>query len=609
MCGIAGWIDYNENIENEDKIMDRVSQTLARRGPDAFGAYKCKTAYLVHRRLIVVDPQNGIQPMVKKHGESEYALVYNGELYNTEDIRKELLEHGYSFAGHSDTEVLLAAYIEWGADCVDKLNGIYAFAVYESQSKSLFLARDRIGVKPLFYYKYDGGIIFGSEIKTLLAHPYVKPNVTKHGLADVLMLGPGRTPGGCAFKNIRELKPGWCAALTKNSFNEKRYWRIYASEHTDNLQQTIEKTRCLITDAIERQLVSDVPLCTFLSGGLDSSIISAVAAEKYKQQGMQLSTYSVDYTDNDKYFKSSYFQPNSDKAYIDIMTNHCGTKHNSYVIETGELVNALYDAVKARDLPGMSDVDSSLLLFCNEVKKNFTVAVSGECADEIFGGYPWYHNKEILFAEGFPWAQSTNMRRALFYDNLFDFDANEYVLSRYNATLADTDLEPNGDKLENRMKEMFMLNFSWFMQTLLDRKDRMSMYCGLEVRVPFCDHRIVEYAYNIPWQYKALDGREKGLVRKAVADLLPPEIAERKKSPYPKTHNPAYQSAVKSELKAVAQNPQSPKLKIMSTQTIQNLFDTDCASFEKHMVRAVNDIGANICLSFADKLLAGGIQG
>lgn len=576
MCGIAGWLDYYQNLTNKSDSVYAMCNTLVRRGPDAMGLYQHENICLMHRRLIVIDPEHGKQPMCLRNPRDEqhdYVMVYNGELYNTEDIRKELLALGYTFKGHSDTEVLLTAFAQWGEDCLQRLNGIYAFAIWDEKEQRLFMARDRMGVKPLFLYPYRGGILFGSEIKTLLANPMVKPQIDEDGLKEIFLIGPGRTCGNGVIKGVQELKPGEFAVFDETGLQVHTYWSVKAQEHTDNLQTTIEKTRFLICDAIKRQLVSDVPLCCFLSGGLDSSIISCIAAEQYRKTGKEpLTTYSVDYIDNQKYFTKSLFQPTPDKEYIQMMADFIGSRHKEVILSNNDLADALEQATEARDLPGMVDIDSSLLLFCKEVKKDFTVAVSGECADEIFGGYPWYHNKDILFEDCFPWSRSVELRKSIIKPGLLH-NCDEYAYQKYKDTCNRTDKLPGDTPFEARMREMSMLNFYWFMQTLLDRKDRMSMYNGLEVRVPFCDHRIVEYAYNMPWEMKALNGREKGIVRQAVEDLLPEEIVWRKKSPYPKTHNPVYMQLITERVKNIMQDRGSPAAQLIDHNAVNEIIE------------------------------------
>ncbi len=540
MCGIAGWINNECNLCEKASILEKMSDTLKMRGPDENGIYIERNAALIHRRLAVVDIENGKQPMVYENNEEKYVLVYNGELYNTHEIKAELLLSGFEFEGHSDTEVVLKAYVKWKEKCAEKFNGIFAFGIYETKRKRLFLCRDRIGVKPLFYGRKDGNLIFASQIKTILASEHIPPAIDEQGLEEIFFLGPARTPGGGVFKYIKELLPGEYAYFEKGNLYKNKYFTIKAAEHKETEKETIEHTRFLIQDAIKRQLVSDVPLCCFLSGGLDSSIITQTASDQFKETGKgKLHTYSVEYIDNDKYFEKSLFQPNSDTEYINLMIDSADTTHHQVILDNIELGKALTAATLARDLPGMADVDSSLLLFCKEVKKDFTVALSGECADELFGGYPWYHNKDILFEESFPWSRTQDVRRRILKKGLLP-KGEEYVREKYLQTIKLAEKLPTDTKLSARMREMFMLNFYWFMQCLLDRKDRMSMDCGLEVRVPFCDYRIVEYAYNMPWELKALFGREKGIVRKAFEGILPEGICYRKKSPYPKTHNPVY---------------------------------------------------------------------
>ncbi|MDD5923435.1 MAG: asparagine synthase (glutamine-hydrolyzing) [Clostridia bacterium] len=554
MCGIAGWLSANKDLSQKTGVIEKMSKTLKRRGPDESGVYLENNVCLMHRRLTVIDPDGGKQPMTISYGNETYTIVYNGELYNTEDIRDELKKLDIAFKGHSDTEVLLYTYICYKEKCVDKLNGIFAFAIYEHNSKRLFLARDHVGVKPLFYYQGGEDFLFASELKAILTNEIYTAQIDNEGLCELFFMSPGRTCSNGVFKGIKELLPGECAFYINGNLKRMRYFSLKAHEHEDNLSQTIEKTRFLIKDAIERQLVSDVPLCTFLSGGLDSSIITKTASDYYKEKGLgRLSSYSVNYTDNKKYFTKSLFQPNSDEEYISLMAEFADTNHTEVVLDNEELADAVIDATIARDLPMMADVDSSMLLFCRAMKKKHTVALSGECADELFGGYPWYHNKEILFEECFPWSRSLDIRRSILKKGFLP-QGEEYVHQRYLDVVNATDYLPTDSPLEKRMRQMYSLNFYGFMQNLLERKDRMSMYSGFEVRVPFCDKRLVDYSFNMPWGFKALNGREKGIVRTAVSDMLPYDIVWRKKSPYPKTHNPIYMKIVSERVISIFKN-------------------------------------------------------
>ena len=571
MCGIAGEICLRGGLAARERPdYAAMWDSLAPRGPDQRGAYYSDRAVLLHRRLCVVDPVNGRQPMRLERNGRELILAYNGELYNTPEIRRALRLCGHRFEGHSDTEVVLHAFDEWGERCLNRFNGIYAFAVWEPKANRLFLARDRMGVKPLFYAQKGDRFLFGSEIKALLAHPDMEPVVSREGLLEVLLIGPGRTPGAGVFRDVRELEPGHAAWLDETGFHPYAYWQLKDRAHTESVADTVAHVRHLVTDAIRRQLVSDVPVGTFLSGGLDSSLISAVAAKELPQ----LRTYSVDYVDNDRYFQASHFTPGSDNHYIDVMNDYLRVPNTRVVLNTKELADALYDAVRARDLPGMADVDSSFLLFSRRVKHTSTVVLSGECADEIFGGYPWYRDPDVRRRAGFPWAQSTDYRASFIRARwLKGVDAAEFVDSRYRDTLSRCPLLPQTQGDDRRIREMTMLNMRWFMQTLLDRKDRMSMACGLEVRVPFCDHRIAEYMYGVPWAMKDLNGMEKGLLREAAKGLLPDEVRLRKKSPYPKTHHPAYLAEVSRRLRGVIADPDSPIHDVIRTEKLAELLN------------------------------------
>ncbi len=567
MCGIGGYIDFSQR--QTELVGREMLRSLTARGPDEEGLFLEDEICLVHRRLAVIDLENGKQPM---ETDGNFIIVYNGELYNTEDIRSQLRLEGCTFRGHSDTEVLLAAYVRWGAACLEKLNGIYAFAIWDKREKTLFLARDRMGVKPLFYAVKNGTFVFASDLKTLLCHPAVEPEIDQEGLYQILLLGPAKIPGSGVFRNVHEIKQGQYGVFSRDGFRETAYFSFQAAEHTDNLEQTIEKTRYLIEDAAVRQLVSDMPLACFLSGGLDSSILSAVAAKQYRAEGNTLTTFSVDYEENDRFFQKSLFQPNSDSEFIQTMTEAIGSRHRTITLNNYRLADALREAVLARDLPGMADVDASLLLFCREIKREFTVCVSGECADEIFGGYPWYHNPEILHCDTFPWSRSLDLRKSLFREDV-TAGGEEFVRAQYEATLKETDKLPGESQRDSRMREMFMLNIRWFMQTLLDRKDRMSMYSGLEVRVPFCDHRIAQYAYNMPWEFKAYQGREKGIVRQAFADLLPEEIVWRKKSPYPKTFHPVYTELTRGYVRKLLKKQSSPLYELLNVDAVVEMLE------------------------------------
>lgn len=574
MCGIVGWLDWDMDLSNSSGIIDDMVDTLIPRGPDSRGNWLSPHVCFGHSRLAVVDIEGGKQPMIRSRDGWDYIITYNGELYNTEDIRKELLFKGYTFRGHSDTEVLLLSYLEWGEQCVQYLNGIFAFGIWDSRKETLFLARDRLGVKPLFYNLKRHALIFGSELKALLAHPAIHPEIDNQGLAEIFMISPARTPGYGVFKNVHELKPAHCLLIGRENTKIWQYWQLEQRDHKDDFATTVEKVRFLVTDAITRQLVSDVPLGTLLSGGLDSSAITALAANNLKKEKNQiLSTFSVDFVSNDKYFRRNEFQPDPDGPWVEKMSETFGTEHHYITLDTPELIEALQDAVLARDLPGMADIDSSLLLFSRKIKEHVTVGLSGECADEIFGGYPWFHREDLMKADTFPWATNLETRLQVLSPELTSsISPLEYVRNRYQEALQELPFSPNAkDGQHEAFKRISYLTLTRFMPTLLDRKDRMTMATGLEVRVPFCDHRIVEYVWNIPWELKNYSNREKGLLRLALEGLLPEDVLWRKKSPYPKTYNPQFLQGVRQQLLSLFNDSSSPLSELVNKKNVLDL--------------------------------------
>lgn len=574
MCGIVGIVDFDNDLLRCSGVLSTMLDTLEHRGPDSAGTFFTHQAALGHRRLVVVDPAGGCQPMTRSVGTNTYTIIYNGELYNTPELRRELQDRGHVFLSHSDTEALLLSYIEWGPSCVERLNGIFAFAIWDERKQRIFLARDRMGVKPLFIARTRHSLLFASEIKAILAHPEITPVLGENGILELFGLAPARTPGKTLFSGIEELKPGECMTYSPLGTYIHRYWQFKCEEHRDDIADTAEKLCWLIEDSTRRQLVSDVPVCSFLSGGIDSSVLSAISARHMAEKGGILKTFSIDYTDNDKYFTRSVYQPSTDNEYIDIVRRHIDSEHIPYVVTTEDLVSSLRDAMRARDLPGMADVDSSLLLFCREVKNYATVALSGECADEIFGGYPWFYRDDLLKLDMFPWANSLDLRRNVMSKRLLRLNIEDYAKGRYFDTVEETPLMGNEKPKERRRRQMFYLNIKWFMANLLDRKDRMSMASGLEVRVPYCDHRIAEYAWNIPWDIKNACGMEKGIMRLAVKHLLPESICTRKKSPYPKTHNPEYTRLVSDALNCVLSDNNAPIHALIDKGFVEEMLDS-----------------------------------
>ena len=573
MCGFAGFfnpfMDFRMNQTENEKILNDMCAALYHRGPDENGSLLAKNYGLAHTRLAIIDLENGSQPMCTVCDDNRYCIVYNGELYNTAELRKDLEQKGRKFQTTSDTEVILMGYIEYGIDILNKMNGIFAFCIVDEKKGECFIARDQVGVKPLYYSVYDDILVFASEPKGIFAFPYIQPDIDMEGLNEVLSLGPAKTYGKGVFKNVHEVRPGYFLRYGYDGIREYRYWSITAYEHEENYEKTVEHTRFLVTDAIKRQMVSDVPIATFLSGGVDSSIVSAVCAAELKKQGKKLGTFSFDFVDNNKYFVANAFQPSQDRPFVDIMVDYIRSEHRYLECNNDDLFENLFRSVDVRDMPTMADVDSSMLYFCGRVKNFYKVVLTGECADEIFGGYPWFHKEECFKAKTFPWSMDITARQAVLKDEIIaELHMEQYIREAYENTIQETPKLPGEDAHEARRREISYLNMKWFMQTLLDRMDRTSMYSGLEARVPFADIRIINYMYNVPWSMKCRNHVEKSLLWEAAEGLLPNEVLYRKKSPYPKTYDPAYEKKLADALTEIIEDASSPVLQLVDKKKV-----------------------------------------
>ncbi|WP_405528540.1 asparagine synthase (glutamine-hydrolyzing) [Streptomyces avidinii] len=576
MCGFVGWLDFTRDLRGEQTLLDVMTDTMRERGPDGRGTWLAQHVALGHRRLAVIDVAGGAQPMTAEIGPQRLpvALVYAGEVYNFRELRTQLIGLGHAFRTRSDTEVLLRAYIEWGAGCVERLNGMFAFAVWDSVREELVLGRDRLGVKPLYYAPQSDGVIFASEPKGILAHPGFTPTLSAEALP--ILLNPrlafaGETPIG----GLREVKPGHVVRIDRRGCHEYPYWRLVSQPHTEDLGSTVRNVRELLEDIVERQLVADVPRAAMLSGGLDSSAMAALAARSLAGTGDgPLVTYSVRFDGEERDFRPTVLRPERDAPYAALASKYIGTEHVEVVLTADELANATPLTRQARDLPSLGQFDTSMYLMFAALRERSTVALSGEAADEIFGGYPWFHDPGTVWRETFPWLGNAprladclapELRRSL---QPADLEADRY------ATLRAQVPQLSGEEgTDARMREVLFLSLQGPLAMLLDRKDRMSMAVGLEVRVPFCDHRLLEYVWNIPWSMKVADGREKSLLRMAVADLLPQEVLMRPKSAYPATHDPVHDAAVHTAVRALLDDPTSPLAGLLDKGRVMDLLD------------------------------------
>ncbi|MFE7562814.1 asparagine synthase (glutamine-hydrolyzing) [Kitasatospora sp. NPDC057500] len=546
MCGITGWVSFHQDVRHSAPVIEAMTATMALRGPDAGGVWLGRHAALGHRRLAVIDIEGGAQPMPDRRDEPGAVLTYSGEVYNHHQLRTELRARGHRFETRSDTEVVLRAYQEWGDALVDRLEGMYAFAVWDEREQRLLLVRDRLGVKPLHWAETDGGLVFGSEPKALFAHPAVAPVVDADGLREAysLLFNTGPT----VWSGVREVHPGGLLVLDRSGVRERRYWELTARPHTEDLDATRERIGELLDHAARVQLEADVPLCSLLSGGLDSTVVTALAADELRLQegpGARLRSYAVDYSDQAEQFTGDVLRTGHDTPYAAEAGAFIGTAHSTVVLDPRALLDPEHRraVVVSRDSPiGVGDMDTSLYLLFGEIREHSTVALSGEAADEVFGGYPWFHNPRALAAQTFPWLLVTGDDAAMPINPELAAHLRipEFRADTYRSSLAAVPHTDDESPAEHRLREVQHLSLTRWLRQLLHRKDRLSMARGLEVRVPYCDHRLVEYAFNTPWAMKNHDGREKSLLRDAGRGIAPESVLMRPKNHYPATHHADY---------------------------------------------------------------------
>lgn len=579
MCGIAGFFDvkrdYSEKKEHYLDILNHMKDALVLRGPDQDGVVLYSHCGLAHTRLSIIDLKDGMQPMTRKVSGYSYTIVYNGELYNTQELREVLISKGWQFQTNSDTEVILLSFLHFGSDFVSWLDGIFSFAIFDERHQKILLYRDSFGVKPLFYTVSEGELLFASEQKALFCHPACKPCITLQGIREVFGVGPARIPGSGVYRGIYEVEPGTYLSCSKYGIRKVTYWHLVSHPHEDSYEKTIRRAKELVESAVERQMVSDVPICTFLSGGVDSSLVSSICSRELKKKGEQLTTFSFDFDGNEKYFKANAFQPSQDRPYVEQMAAYLGSNHHFLTCDYETQADLLEESVKAHDLPCMADVDSSLLHFCRLVSKTQKVVLTGECADEVFGGYPWFHREEFFGKETFPWTRDLLPRKELLQEGLLqELALDDFVRNSYNEAVSQIETLPGENETETNRRQIGYLNIRFFMQTLLNRMDRTSMHWGLEARVPFADRKLVEYIFNVPWEMKAKDGVVKNILRQGGIGLLPDEVLFRKKSPYPKSYNPFYERLLGNRLASVLEDSNAPILQIVDKKKVLSFIES-----------------------------------
>lgn len=560
MCGITGWVSFHRDARGQAPVIEAMTATLIPRGPDAGGVWLGEHAAVGHRRLAVVDPAGGVQPMTDRPDEPAVVLTYSGEVYNHHALRAELRNLGHAFRTRSDTEVVLRAYRQWGEDVAEHMEGMFAFAVWDERAQRLLLVRDRLGVKPLFWAAVEGGLAFASEPKALFAHPEIHPRVDADGLREAygLLFNTGPT----VWSGVREVEPGGVLVLDRGGIRERRYWQLEARPHDDDRDTTVDRVRELVATAAHSQLEADVPVCSLLSGGLDSTVLTALLAGELRlREGpdARIRSYAVDYSDQAEEFTGDVLRTGHDTPFAAEAGAYIGTDHSTVVLDPRSLLDPGHRraVVVARDSPiGVGDMDTSLHLLFGRIRQHSTVALSGEAADEVFGGYPWFHNPEALAASTFPWLLVTGDEAAMPLNPELDLRIGEFRDDTYADALAAVPHADGETATEHRQREMQHVSLTRWLRQLLHRKDRLSMAQGLEVRVPYCDHRLVEYAFNTTWGLKSFDGREKSLLRATGAGLAPDSVLYRPKNHYPATHHPDYNRGLQEMARDALSVPQ-----------------------------------------------------
>ena len=580
MCGITGWVDFDRDLTTEGRVVQQMVDTLALRGPDDEGVWLSPHAALGHRRKAVIDPAHGAQPMVTPEttadGKPVGAICYSGEVFNFQELRGELRERGHRFRTRCDTEVVLRAYLEWGSDFVERLNGMFAFAIWDGRSDEVLLYRDRLGIKPLFYYPTHNGLFFGSEPKAILAHPETKAVLSLDGLREIcsFLRIPGQTP----LRGMQEVRPGHLLRVSNGRRREEKYWQLPVREHTDDQATTVRTVRELLDDTVTRQLVADIPLCSLLSGGLDSSALTALAQNALDPtRSRQLRTFSLDFAGHVENFRPEPLRADPDAPFVAELARHVGTSHREVTLNTADLAapDTRSAVWRALDLPyGIGDHGPSIYLLFQAIREEASVVLSGEAADELFGGYLWFHDRKAVEADTFPWHalgdKTVEEQSTAFLDRdlVRELNLPEYIADQYRTAVAEVPHLEGESATDRRMRTATYLNMTRFLPINLDRKDRLSMANGVEERIPFCDHRLVEYVYNVPWSMKTFDGREKSLLRAATQDLMPASIVERSKAPYPSTQDSGYDAAMREQLQKIVAEPASPALPLFDLDAV-----------------------------------------
>lgn len=550
MCGICGYSLLRTN--DDKKTIDKMVESIAHRGPDNTGVYISENIVLGHTRLAIIDKsQAANQPMISDDG--RFIIVFNGEIYNFKILREELRHHGIEFKSNSDTEVLLQGFRRYGKEYLKRLNGVFALALWDKETGTLLLARDRYGVKPLYYSVKEKGIVFGSEIKALYASEMIDKDFNYQGMTEFLFYGnclSGRTLNS----NINNLKPGTYLEVTAEGQKDGYFWRIDDLRENSRIskQNAISDTRRLLEESIERQLVADVPVGIFLSGGIDSSCITAFASKHYTGK---LNTYSVGFD-----FDIGVNElPRAKK-----IAQYYGTNHHELFITTRDLPDLVEKLIECHDQPFSDAANIPLYLLCGQIKNDISVVLQGDGGDEFFGGYRRYnllsHFDRYRLLSVLVWKlsfalQGSRAERIRRFANFFrqedlgrtmalmltvetDYDSPLAILNKdfedkltaFNPFAIYESYNERFKHLEPAQRMLWTDTQVILPDTFLEKVDKPTMAHGVEVRVPFLDNELTDFALTLPSAMKIPKGEQKGLLKQALRGIVPDYVLDAKKT-------------------------------------------------------------------------------
>ena len=490
-----------------------------------------------------------------------------GRMRNAAKLAEEL---GLMREERSLARIVLAAYARWGEDYIEHIEGPVLTAVLDRDADALILCRDRMGERRVFYTAQDGCVAFADHPDMLLEAGCLRPVVDMDGLRELFGLGPARTPGKTPWRGMYALEPGCALVARGESARVRRYFRLEAREHEDGAAATVETVRMMIERAVDD--IAPLRPAAMLSGGIDSTLLTALLRKRMEP----VRSFSVDYEGNDRHFRANAFQPARDAPYIALAVERIGCEHTAVELTQASLAQALEEAVDARGFPGMADVDSSLLLFARKIAPQARFALSGECGDEVFGGYPWFRDAHSISGESFPWSGSLELRAGILKRRVREkLDIREYVRGALSEAVSRVEHLPHESAEGRCLRTMQHMCFAFFMANLQERALAMCEHSHLGVLTPFADERLVQYVYNVPWEMKFMGGREKGLLREAAGALLPESLRYRRKSPYPKTCDPAYARIVCGMVQGMLAEKKSPILQLVDARALEKLAASD----------------------------------